>query len=160
MLPIERPMASLISFVSNEPEAPTRVPATIRAKLLSVKPVAATASPVHALRSEMTTGMSAPPMGSTKATPRIKASTISETNANGTDAIASSATAKPTTPSASNPLTDRKSTRLNSSHPSISYAVFCLKKKKKKNRKKENNNKKTITTNTEIHQSQIIQNNS
>src|SRR4051794_41336847 len=26
--------------------------------------------------------------------------------------------------------TDRKSTRLNSSHPSISYAVFCLKKKK------------------------------
>src|SRR5690348_18203283 len=28
-------------------------------------------------------------------------------------------------------LEDRKSTRLNSSHPSISYAVFCLKKKKK-----------------------------
>src|SRR3989337_3309613 len=27
--------------------------------------------------------------------------------------------------------TDRKSTRLNSSHGSISYAVFCLKKKKK-----------------------------
>src|SRR5437868_10090567 len=31
---------------------------------------------------------------------------------------------------------DRKSTRLNSSHVSISYAVFCLKKKKKKNKKK------------------------
>src|SRR5690242_12700205 len=30
---------------------------------------------------------------------------------------------------------DRKSTRLNSSHMSISYAVFCLKKKKKKKRK-------------------------
>src|SRR5690606_40149905 len=29
--------------------------------------------------------------------------------------------------------TDRKSTRLNSSHVKISYAVFCLKKKKKKN---------------------------
>src|SRR5690625_6023341 len=28
-------------------------------------------------------------------------------------------------------LTDRKSTRLNSSHLAISYAVFCLKKKKK-----------------------------
>src|SRR5439155_9574606 len=28
---------------------------------------------------------------------------------------------------------DRKSTRLNSSHVAISYAVFCLKKKKKKN---------------------------
>src|SRR2546427_8450084 len=32
---------------------------------------------------------------------------------------------------------DRKSTRLNSSHSQISYAVFCLKKKKKK--KKSNN---------------------
>src|SRR2546430_10402041 len=30
-------------------------------------------------------------------------------------------------------LTDRKSTRLNSSHSQISYAVFCLKKKKKTN---------------------------
>src|SRR2546422_7448121 len=29
---------------------------------------------------------------------------------------------------------DRKSTRLNSSHGYISYAVFCLKKKKKKNK--------------------------
>src|SRR5437588_7649952 len=29
---------------------------------------------------------------------------------------------------------DRKSTRLNSSHTVISYAVFCLKKKKKKNK--------------------------
>src|SRR5439155_6147171 len=30
---------------------------------------------------------------------------------------------------------DRKSTRLNSSHVAISYAVFCLKKKKKKKKK-------------------------
>src|SRR2546430_12380640 len=30
------------------------------------------------------------------------------------------------------PTTDRKSTRLNSSHSQISYAVFCLKKKKTK----------------------------
>src|SRR2546427_9179098 len=30
---------------------------------------------------------------------------------------------------------DRKSTRLNSSHSQISYAVFCLKKKKKKKNK-------------------------
>src|SRR5690242_21472130 len=30
-------------------------------------------------------------------------------------------------------IADRKSTRLNSSHMSISYAVFCLKKKKKQN---------------------------
>src|SRR5574337_222119 len=32
---------------------------------------------------------------------------------------------------------DRKSTRLNSSHHSISYAVFCLKKKKKKKKTKK-----------------------
>src|SRR5205085_3992967 len=42
---------------------------------------------------------------------------------------------------------DRKSTRLNSSHSQISYAVFCLKKKKKKkkikNTKKKNTEKKT-----------------
>src|SRR2546421_2853644 len=30
---------------------------------------------------------------------------------------------------------DRKSTRLNSSHDQISYAVFCLKKKKKNNKR-------------------------
>src|SRR6266513_5230708 len=46
---------------------------------------------------------------------------------------------------------DRKSTRLNSSHVSISYAVFCLKKKKKKNTvlyhnktKREKRSKKSI----------------
>src|SRR5690349_23968250 len=38
---------------------------------------------------------------------------------------------------------DRKSTRLNSSHVEISYAVFCLKKKKKKT--------KTITENRTKH---------
>src|SRR5687768_17787559 len=37
---------------------------------------------------------------------------------------------------------DRKSTRLNSSHGYISYAVFCLKKKKKKKKKKTKINKK------------------
>src|SRR5690349_22769960 len=34
-------------------------------------------------------------------------------------------------------LLDRKSTRLNSSHVEISYAVFCLKKKKKKKKKEK-----------------------
>ena len=41
---------------------------------------------------------------------------------------------------------DRKSTRLNSSHTVISYAVFCLKKKKK------TNNKKITTKNTQTWQ--------
>src|SRR5207302_10104635 len=40
------------------------------------------------------------------------------------------------------PHEDRKSTRLNSSHVKISYAVFCLKKKKKKKKKKNKKNKK------------------
>src|SRR5438445_4083768 len=37
---------------------------------------------------------------------------------------------------------DRKSTRLNSSHANISYAVFCLKKKKKAKNRVEYDNKK------------------
>src|SRR6266508_1901469 len=37
---------------------------------------------------------------------------------------------------------DRKSTRLNSSHVAISYAVFCLKKKKKKKKRILHNKKK------------------
>src|SRR5258708_29096511 len=38
------------------------------------------------------------------------------------------------------PFEDRKSTRLNSSHQIISYAVFCLKKKKNKKKKQKINN--------------------
>src|SRR5437879_9726848 len=51
-----------------------------------------------------------------------------------------------------NPLSksDRKSTRLNSSHRCISYAVFCLKKKKKKRKimrkKKHQQEQKKQTT--------------
>src|SRR2546422_2941366 len=40
----------------------------------------------------------------------------------------------PRRPRATARLGDRKSTRLNSSHGYISYAVFCLKKKKKTNK--------------------------
>src|SRR5256885_7414586 len=43
---------------------------------------------------------------------------------------------------------DRKSTRLNSSHLVISYAVFCLKKKKKKNTN-THTNKKSFMSKTE-----------
>src|SRR5436305_7205291 len=42
---------------------------------------------------------------------------------------------------------DRKSTRLNSSHVRISYAVFCLKKKKKQTNNKHNSQKKNTTLN-------------
>src|SRR5215208_7270800 len=42
-------------------------------------------------------------------------------------------------------MRDRKSTRLNSSHVAISYAVFCLKKKKEHYRKILHKNKNTQT---------------
>src|SRR5436309_8587469 len=42
------------------------------------------------------------------------------------------------------PSQDRKSTRLNSSHVKISYAVFCLKKKKKKQRQTQYNSQISI----------------
>src|SRR3712207_7097671 len=41
---------------------------------------------------------------------------------------------------------DRKSTRLNSSHANISYAVFCLKKKKKQTKKIKSADNTIITT--------------
>src|SRR5262245_63671895 len=46
-------------------------------------------------------------------------------------------------PASGRPRVDRKSTRLNSSHLGISYAVFCLKKKKKKKKNKSNMSKST-----------------
>src|SRR5688572_15463424 len=46
------------------------------------------------------------------------------------------------------PRQDRKSTRLNSSHSQISYAVFCLKKKKKHNKSPQIHNKHLIPAST------------
>src|SRR5690349_23647327 len=43
---------------------------------------------------------------------------------------------------------DRKSTRLNSSHVEISYAVFCLKKKKKRKINTKNTKKNKLRTHT------------
>src|SRR5688572_31616546 len=52
---------------------------------------------------------------------------------------------------AMHPKLDRKSTRLNSSHSQISYAVFCLKKKKKTKQitKQKTNTNKTHTKNNQ-----------
>ena len=63
-----------MSSVSSVPEEPTSVPATTIARLLIANPSAATARPVKEFNSEMTTGMSAPPMGMTIATPKNSAS--------------------------------------------------------------------------------------
>src|SRR5438094_4464103 len=47
-------------------------------------------------------------------------------------------------------LADRKSTRLNSSHRTISYAVFCLKKKKKLHYKQNKDNLNNSTQITDV----------
>src|SRR3712207_8550993 len=44
------------------------------------------------------------------------------------------------------PPPDRKSTRLNSSHANISYAVFCLKKKKNRDTQLRQRTKRVITS--------------
>ncbi len=63
MLSIDRFMALAISLVRIAPDAPTSAPATMSTTSLTTKPAMETAVPVKELRSEMTTGMSAPPIG-------------------------------------------------------------------------------------------------
>ena len=79
MAGIERFMAVAMRLVRIVPDAPTSIPATIIAVLSSARPAAAAESPVSAFSSEITTGMSAPPMGSTTITPSTAASTSSPT---------------------------------------------------------------------------------
>ncbi len=76
-LPIERFIASAICLVRIEPDAPTSMPATISAVLSSAMPAAAALSPVNAFSVEITTGMSAPPIGSTAVIPSTPAATSS-----------------------------------------------------------------------------------
>ena len=73
-------MAWPIIRVSSVPDAPTSEPETISRSLCRTKPEAAAAMPVNELSSEMTTGMSAPPIGSTKSTPSRSASTPAATS--------------------------------------------------------------------------------
>ena len=73
MFRTERFIASAMSLVRIAPEAPTRAPAMIRTGLSMTKPAIATAVPVNEFSSEMTTGMSAPPIGSVIVTPKISA---------------------------------------------------------------------------------------
>ena len=62
---IERFIARAIIIVSSVPDAPTSMPLTISTFECRTNPVAAAARPVNAFSSEITTGMSAPPIGST-----------------------------------------------------------------------------------------------
>jgi hypothetical protein len=54
------------------PEAPSSAPAMISSLLSSTKPIAAADNPAYEFNSEMTVGMSAPPMGIIMSTPKIK----------------------------------------------------------------------------------------
>ena len=84
-------MASAINLVRMPPEAPTSAPAMIRTGLPTTKPAIAAAVPVNELSSEMTTGMSAPPMGSTSVMPKISAaSTIKPSTAIWSSAVSTS----------------------------------------------------------------------
>src|SRR3712207_7144105 len=53
---------------------------------------------------------------------------VGEARVLGGDALAAGLDAEPSLEEAAEERVDRKSTRLNSSHANISYAVFCLKK--------------------------------
>ena len=75
MLGNDRPMASLIIFVSSAPDVPTKVPATTRIRFDRANPSAATANPVNEFSIEISTGVSAPPTGRQMPTPRPSAST-------------------------------------------------------------------------------------
>src|SRR5436190_16960210 len=81
--------------------------------------IAAAAAPAPSTNEASTSDQIAPPV------------TEQAESANGVPATPAPAPAPQAAASAETPE-DRKSTRLNSSHTVISYAVFCLKKKKKK----------------------------
>ena len=77
---IDRFIARPIISVSSVPDAPTSTPLTIRTFSCRTKPVADAASPVQAFSSEITTGMSAPPIGSTNRTPKASEAATTPTS--------------------------------------------------------------------------------
>src|SRR4051812_46161043 len=68
----ERFIALDIIMPRMNPEPPSSAPQMMSTLLPSANPVAAAANPAYELRRQMTTGMSAPPMGSTNVTPRSR----------------------------------------------------------------------------------------
>ena len=66
-------MARHISTDRIKPENPSSVPAMISTLFDSTKPVAAAARPAYEFKSDITTGMSAEPMGITNITPNTVA---------------------------------------------------------------------------------------
>ena len=105
-LPSERFIAVAINIVSSVPDAPTSVPLMMSTVLSSAKPVTATATPVNELSSEITTGMSAPPIGNTPSTPSNNAATTIPTNAAAETWPSSMNAERPTTASNTSALTN------------------------------------------------------
>ena len=91
--------------VSSVPDAPTSAPEIIKTLLPSAKPVNAAAKPVNELRSEMMTGMSAPPIGNTKSTPRMAAQTSATIYAGIVKTLLATSTRPASARNASTPLT-------------------------------------------------------
>jgi hypothetical protein len=79
----ERFIARHISWLRMIPDDPTSAPEMMSTVLLMTKPVIAAAIPEYELSSEITTGMSAPPMGSTSPTPSASASAVPIQNTSG-----------------------------------------------------------------------------
>lgn len=98
---MERFIAFAMRFVRIEPDAPTIMPATMSAVLSSARPIAAADNPVNALSREITTGMSAPPIGSTTIKPSTAAASSSTIISTSASTPAITATAQPTAASSS-----------------------------------------------------------
>ncbi len=75
MFSTERFIASAMSLVRMPPEAPTSAPLMIRTGFWMTNPAIAAAVPVNEFSSEITTGMSAPPIGRTIVTPKMRPAT-------------------------------------------------------------------------------------
>src|SRR2546422_8318555 len=127
MLLNDRFMARDMMIERMSPEEPSSAPAIMRRLLSSTNPMALADSPAYELRSAMTVGISAPPIGMMSRNPNNSENVMKIGNIQVCSGEMTSAT-----PITTASPKDRKSTRLNSSHGYISYAVFCLKKKKKK----------------------------
>ena len=69
MFPIVLFIALAIIIVRINPLAPTKDPATIRTLFINIRPAKAAAIPDKEFNKEITTGISPPPIGSTKPTP-------------------------------------------------------------------------------------------
>ena len=76
----DRFIALHMILVKIKPLAPTNAPATISTLLRITNPAAHAANPEKLFKRAITTGISAPPIGITNKTPKMKASPISNSN--------------------------------------------------------------------------------